>query len=75
MAAIGDVQEMYLLSMDQLGNKYRTRIGSGFRINPEKTYQDIDTAQRALAGLLTNIYDDTQLITSVSVNVKLDEEG
>lgn len=74
MAEIGNVQEMYLLSLDQLGNSYKTRIGQGFNINPNKTYQEIDSAQRALAGLLTNTYQDTQLITSVSVNEKLDEE-
>lgn len=74
MAEIGNVEEMYLLTTDQLGNSYKTRVGQGFTINSEKTYQEIDTAQRALAGLLSNTYEDTTLITSVSVNDKLAEE-
>lgn len=74
MAAIGNVEEMYLITKDSLENQYKTRVGSGFTINPEKTYQEIDTAQRALAGLTTNTYADTTLITSISVNEKLAEE-
>lgn len=74
MSAIGNVQEMYLLTSDQLGNNYKTRVGSGLTINPEKTYQEIDTAQRALANLSYNTYEDTQLITAVSVNEKIAEE-
>lgn len=74
MSAIGNVEEMYLITADQLGNQFKTRVGSGLRINSEKTYQEIDTAQRALAGLTTNTYQDTTLITSVSVNDKIAEE-
>lgn len=73
MAAIGNVEEMYLVSADQMGNEYKTRIGSGLKINPEKTYQEIDTAQRALNGLTNNTYQDTILITNVSVNDALME--
>lgn len=74
MAVIGDVTEMYLVTTNQLGNTYKTKIGGNFQINPEKTYQEIDTAQRALAGLSSNVYQDTILITSISVNNVLADE-
>lgn len=76
MAAIGDVQEMLLRSLDQLGKSYDTKVNiSGLKINPGKTYQEIDTAQRALCGLTSNTYNDTYLITKVSVNEVLAEEA
>lgn len=76
MAAIGDVQEMLLGSFDQLGKFHDTKISiSGLKINPEKTYQEIDTAQRALCGLTSHTYVDTHLITNVSVNEVLAEEA
>lgn len=75
MAAIGSVETMYLQTSDQLGNNYETNISKGFIINGAATYQQVDTAVRALAELSTNTYGDTLLITKVSVNEKLDEEG
>ena len=75
MAAIGSVETMYLQTTDQLGTKYETNISKGFKVNSEATYQQVDAASRALAELSTNTYGDTLLITKVSVNEKLDEEG
>jgi len=75
MAEIGNVQTMYLQTTDQLGNKYETNISKGFSVNGAATYQQVDTAVRALAELSTNTYGDTVLITSVSVNEKLEEEA
>lgn len=76
MAVIGNVSEIYLLSYDALGNQYKTNISKGFSINPngEVTYEQIDTAQRALCNLSSNTYDDTTLVTNISVNEKLAEE-
>lgn len=75
MAEIGNVQTMYLQTSDQLGNNYETNISKGFSVNSAATYQQVDTAVRALAELSTNTYGDTVLITSVSVNEKLEEEA
>jgi len=73
-ATIGDVSAVYLISNDQLGNRYETKINTTkSTINEETTYQQVDTAMRQLASLSTNTYDDTLLITSVSVNYEMEE--
>lgn len=74
MAAIGNVQTMYLNTVDNLGNIYQTNISKGFSVNPAATYRQVDTASRAINSLMTNNYMDTILITSVSVNEVLAEE-
>lgn len=74
MASIGNIQTYLILSQDALGNKFQTNISKGFTINSAATYQQVDQASRALNGLTTNTYQDTQLITVVSVNEKLAEE-
>ena len=72
---VGDVSAVYLVSNDQLGNRYETRINTNkSTINGETTYQQVDTAMRQLASLSTNTYDDTLLITSVSVNYEMEGE-
>lgn len=73
MAAIGDVETIYLKTTDTFGNDFETNISKGFKVNPLATYQQIDTASRALNGLSRNSYNDTILITKVSVNEKLAE--
>lgn len=66
---VGNVTEMYLLSNDQLGETYQTRItGTKCMVKPSATYEQVDTALRGLANLSTNTYNDTILITSISVN-------
>lgn len=75
MATIGNVQTIYLISLNQMGEEYETNISKGFTVNGAATYRQIDTASRALNALTTNTYSDTNLITSVSVNEVLMEEG
>lgn len=65
---IGNVTTMYLKSTDQLGNNYETNISKGFEVNSAATFQQVDTAARMLNSLSANTYDDTILITEVSVN-------
>lgn len=73
-ATIGDVSAVYLVSNDQLGNRYETKINTTkSTIDENTTYQQVDTAMRQLASLSTNTYDDTLLITSVSVNYEMEE--
>lgn len=74
MATIGNIATYQLLSYDQLQNTYETNISKGFTINGGATYRQVDTASRALIGLTNNTYDDTNLITEVSVNEVLAEE-
>lgn len=76
MAAIGTVNTIYLISQDQLGNRYQTNInGRNMTVNYNATYQQVDTAMRALNALTTNVYEDTNLIKTISVNEVLEEEG
>lgn len=76
MAQIGTVETVYLITADTLGKQYETNISKGLVINALATYQTVDTACRALAALSTNTYEDTNLITRVSVNdVIAEDEG
>lgn len=73
--SIGQVQTIYLQSDDNIGNHYDTNInGRNMTVNYNATYQQVDSAMRALNGLTTNTYVDTQLITAISVNEKMAEE-
>lgn len=65
---IGNVTTIYLNSYDQLDNTYKTNISKGFEVNPEATYSQVDTALRGINGLTRNTYDDTILVTEISVN-------
>lgn len=72
---IGVVKTIYLDSADNLGNQYETNInGRNMTVNYNATYQQVDSAMRALNGLTTNTYVDTNLIAVVSVNEKMVEE-
>lgn len=71
---VGDVNAIYLKSNDQLGNAYETRINTTKSfLKPETTYGQVDTAMRQLTSLSSNTYEDTLLITSVSVNFEVEE--
>lgn len=73
--SIGQVQTIYLKSTDNIGTKYETNInGRNMTVNYNATYQQVDAAMRALNGLTTNIYNDTILISPISVNEKMVEE-
>ena len=72
MATIGNVTEYRIESYDPFSNLQNTKIWTYLRANT--TYQEIDAASRALIGLTKNTYEDTILITKVSVNEVLAEE-
>lgn len=75
MAAVGNVDSMKLKMKDQLGNDIVTTLtNTRLFVNPHATYQDADTFARALQGLTKNTYQDTDLITIISVNEKLADE-
>lgn len=70
--SIGNVTTIYLKTTDALDNTYETNISKGFAVNPAATYAQVDTAVRALNQLTTNTYDDTTLITEVSLNAVME---
>lgn len=72
---IGNVTTIYLNSKDNLQNEYKTNItGKNFTVNQSATYQQVDTMSRALNNLTNNIYDDTILVTEISVTEKIVED-
>lgn len=75
MATVGNVSIMYVQSLDQLGNVFETNVSKGLKVNPEVTYNLVDTAARRLVQLTTNTYQDTILVTNISVNDVLAEGG
>lgn len=72
MAEIGTVSACHIKSTNSFGETVQTKILGA--MNPEATYTEVDTANRALIGLTKNTYDDTVLTTEISVNEKLAEE-
>lgn len=73
MATIGNVTEYRIITTDTYNNTNDQKIWSA--LNPEATYQQIDALSRALIGLSRETYEDTHLITTISVNEELAEEG
>lgn len=74
MAAVGNVTSLIIKSTDATENDYETTItGKNVFVNPNATYQQVDQISRALNALSYNTYQDTDLITKVSVNEKLAE--
>jgi len=71
---IGQVQTIYLQTVDNLRNTYETNVSSKFAIKPTATYGDVNGALRSLNNLTTNTYIDTKLITMISVNEEVAEE-
>lgn len=71
MAAIGDVQK-YTLKIVDGAELIESTISKKIKINPLVSYNDADTASRALAELSQGTYSDTSLITDISLNSMLD---
>ena len=75
MAYVGNVTDLVLKTTDNLSNNYETTITTKkLGVNMMATYQQVDTFSRQLAALTTNTYNDTDLITVVSVNEVLANE-
>lgn len=72
-SAIGQVETVYINSTDSFEEVHETNVSKGMRVNPYATYQQVDTAARAIAGLTKNTYDDTILVTKISVNEVMSE--
>lgn len=76
MATIGNVTSYIIKTADQLENQYETNVSGKFTVNAAATYEQVDTVSRALiANLSTLNYQDTILITKISVTEQLAEEG
>lgn len=72
MAAVGDVQK-YTLKIVVGGTELiESTISQKIKINPLVSYNEADTASRALAELSQGVYSDTSLITDISLNSMLD---
>lgn len=69
---IGNVSEVIIVSKDGAGETVQTKLDSRFKINPNTTYSQVDTAARALNGLSSNTYNDVILVTNISVANILD---
>jgi len=75
MAEVGNVTSFIIKSVDATENEYETTItNKNVYVNPNATYQQVDAIARALNAVSYNTYQDTNLITKVSVNEKLAEE-
>ena len=71
---VGNVTSMKLKTEDVNENITETTITSTKAfVSPIATYSQVDTFARALAGLSTNTYKDTILVTEVSVEEELAE--
>lgn len=64
---IGIVSSFVIKSTDTLGNEEETTLNKKFIANSEATYQNVDTASRALFELSANQYQDTICVTNISV--------
>lgn len=72
-SAVGDVNAVYLQTFDQLGNKYQTKINTTkSTITRTTTYSQVNAAMRNLVSLSSNTYEDTLLITAISVNTEVE---
>lgn len=70
---IGNVKTIYINSVDSNSKEYQTNISKSFTVKPDATYTQVDEAMRALNALSTNTYQDTILVTEISVNMELKE--
>lgn len=70
---IGDVSKMTIITNPQSGDVKENITFGNFTINAdgEATYQNVDTAARALVTLSYNAYVDTILTTEISTDEKL----
>lgn len=70
---VGDVNAVYLTTFDQLGNKFETKINTTkSTLKRTATYNEVNSAMRQLVSMSTNTYEDTLLITAISVNAEVE---
>ena len=67
-SAIGQVEKYILQTIDAIGDINETTLSKGFTVNNTTTYQQVDTASRAIAAISKDTYKDTILVTNISVN-------
>lgn len=70
---VGNVQTVQIISIDSLENKYTTTLNSRIKPLTNATYSNIDSSTRSLISLSENTYQDTHLITDISVNEEIAE--
>lgn len=75
MAYVGNVTAMKLKTLNPMSEEQETTItNQRLFVNPGATYEQVDSFARALANLSRNSYQDTLLITQVSVNEVLENQ-
>lgn len=72
MAVIGNVSEYRIITTNTFNEQTNSKIWGN--LNPEITYNQIDSISRAIIALSRDTYEDTILVTNVSVNEVLAEE-
>lgn len=60
-----------LKTTDQVDNEYETNLNKGFGPPMVSTYNYVNQVARALNGLTTNVYRDSIVVMSKSVNEAL----
>ena len=72
---IGNVKEIILLTDNSVTQTTdETNISKSFTVKTTATYNQVDSAMRGLAWLSTDSYNDTLLITQISVGEVLAED-
>ena len=65
---IGNVSTYYIQVKNSLSEDLQINVSKGFTVNSLATYSDADRASRALIQATANTYQDTILVTNISVN-------
>lgn len=65
---IGDIDKFVIKTTTPTLQDMETTLNKNFVPNSEATYQQVDTAARALIELSNNGYTDTICVTNISVN-------
>lgn len=65
--SIGIVDKYLITLTDGLSND-TINVSKSFTVNPDATYGQVDEASRAVVALSRETYQDTILVTNISVN-------
>lgn len=68
---IGSVTKFLVKTITPLGETQETTLNTNLEANTEATYEQVDTAVRALMALSGNTYDDTICVTNISTNAEV----
>lgn len=60
--------DKYLITLTNGITNDTINVAKSFTVNPEVTYGQVDEASRAVVALSLDTYQDTILVTNISVN-------